>query len=212
MRSTYGVVWREGEGPLSRGKLELLPESLRLDGVAASAPLSREVSYDQLAEVRVGRAAGERIGGRPSLVLEPRAGGTISIASIAEAGVIGELAERIAVLRAGRRVVVVLPLREGSAEAVRLLLADGPPFDPDALGLERHTVYLTGEEVVFVFEWRGETAFESLLAQPGLWDVAAAWTGLAAGPPRPAGPAYTWTRPDEAPLDEALLPPGLHAG
>ena len=50
---------------------------------------------------------------------------------------------------------------------------------------------------------------ESLLAQPGVWDVASAWTALAAGPPRLAGPAYTWARP--ASLDEALLPPGLHA-
>jgi hypothetical protein len=94
-------------------------------------------------------------------------------------------------------------------DIARWLLRDGPPFDLEGFGLQRHTVYLTDDEVVFVFEWRGDTAFESLLAEPGLWDVAAAWTDLAAGPPRRAGPAYAWTRP--ASLDESLLPPGLHA-
>ena len=36
MRTTSGVVWREGETPLARGKLELLPLSVRLDGLAGS--------------------------------------------------------------------------------------------------------------------------------------------------------------------------------
>ena len=28
----------------------------------------------------------------------------------------------------------------------------GPPFDPSGLGFERHSVFLTGDHVVFVFE------------------------------------------------------------
>jgi hypothetical protein len=174
--------------------------------------LSREVAYDQLAGVRVGRGAGERIGGRPSLLLEPRIGSTISIASIAEAGVIGELAERIAVLRAGRRVAVVLPLREGSAEAVRLLLAHGPPFDPERIGLERHEVFLGSTEAVFLFESDlGACVLEPLLAEPALWERAAAWVEHVDGPPRIAESAYAWRRPPGA-ADPSLLPPGLRNG
>jgi len=38
MRTSYGVVWRVGEEPLARGKLELLPRILRLDGVTGERP------------------------------------------------------------------------------------------------------------------------------------------------------------------------------
>jgi len=150
----------------------------------------------------------------PSLVLERAGREPISFTSITEPGVIGELTDRITALQrshASRRAAVVLPFCQGSRDVVRRLLADGPPFDPEALGLERHTVYVTDDEVVFIFEWRGNASLESLLAQPGVWEVAPAWTELAAGPPRLAGPAYTWARSGAVPLDETLLPPGLHA-
>jgi len=215
MRQTYGIVWRRSHDSLARGRLELEGSSLRLIGTDGRDAVTEAIRYEDLDAVRVGRGAEERLHGRPSLVLERSGREPISFTSITEPGVIGELTDRITALQrsnASHRAVVVLPLFRGSIDVAKRLLADGPPFDPDALGLERHSVYLTDEEVVFVFEWRGETAFESVIAQPGLWDVAAAWTELAAGPPRLAGPAYTWTRPEAAPLDEALLPPGLHAG
>ena len=41
----------------------------------------------------------DRISGRPSLVLELHAGDSLAIASVSQPGVVGELAERIAVLR-----------------------------------------------------------------------------------------------------------------
>jgi hypothetical protein len=99
MQETYGVVWREGTGPLGRGKLELYPGLLRLDGLAATGPASREIAYGDLALVRVGRAPTDRISGRPSLVLELHGGDSLAIASVSQPGVVGELAERIAVLR-----------------------------------------------------------------------------------------------------------------
>ena len=83
MRTSYGVVWREGDHPLARGKLELLPRAVRLDGMAGSVPTTREIAYDYLTEIRIGRSPEERIDGRPSLVLEPRTGDTLSIASSA---------------------------------------------------------------------------------------------------------------------------------
>jgi hypothetical protein len=208
MQESFGVVWREGTGPLGRGKLELHPRSLRLDGLNGTGPSFREIAYDDLLHVRVGRAPTDRIAGRASLVLESRGGEPLAIASVSEPGVVGELAERIAVLRAGRRSAVVLPIRPGSHEAVRALLDSGPPFDPEEIGLDLHQVFLTPDEVVFVFESRlGASVLEPLLAAPGVWESASAWYEHLAGPPRIAEAVYAWSRPDA--VDRSLLPPGL---
>jgi hypothetical protein len=95
MRITYGVVWQEGEAPLSRGKLELLPGALRLDGVTGSAPAVREIPYDELSAVRVGRAGAERLDGRPTLVLDLVSGTRVVVASVAQSGIAAELVERL---------------------------------------------------------------------------------------------------------------------
>jgi hypothetical protein len=216
MRTSYGVVWREGALPLASGKLELLPRAVRLDGMAGSIPTTREIAYDLLSEIRIGRSAQDRIDGRPTLVLAPRSGEPVAIASVAQAGVISEIAERLAALQFGpavrHRTAVVIPLREGSFEAVQSLLGAGPPFDPDRIGLDRHQVFLTSAEAIFVFESRlGEHALEPLLEQPGLWQSAAAWHDHVAGPPRIAEDVYSWTRPDTE-TDRSLLPPGLRNG
>ena len=216
MRTSYGVVWREGERPLARGKLELLPSAVRLDGMTGSEPTSREIPYDRLSEIRVGRTLSERIDGRACLVLAPRDGETLAIASVHQTGVVGELAERLSALQAGargsRRLTLVLPLLPDALPAVRKLLADGPPFDPDALGLDRHQVYLTEAEAIFVFESDlGTAALEPLLSNSTLWESAAAWQDHLAGPPRVAEDAFSWTRALPG-LDRSLLPPGLRNG
>jgi hypothetical protein len=101
MRTSYGVVWREGDGPLGRGKLELLPRAVRLDGMTGSEPTTREIAYDSLTGFHVGRSPAERIDGRPSLVLARRLGDAFAIAGVAQAGVVAELAERLATLCLG---------------------------------------------------------------------------------------------------------------
>jgi hypothetical protein len=216
MRTSYGVVWREGEHPLARGKLELLPRAVRLDGMTGSEPTTREIPYEYLSEIRIGRSPEERIDGRPSLVLAPRTGDTLSIASVAQSGVLAEIAERLAALQIGtegrRRIAVVLPLREEARDAVRTLLAAGPPFDPDRLGLDRHQVFLTASEAIFIFESQlGADALEPLLQEPDLWQSAAAWHDHLAGPPRIAEDVFSWTRP-AVHIDQALLPPGFRNG
>ena len=50
------------------------------------------------------------------------------------------------------RVVVVAQLQEGARDQASELIAAGPPFEPGALGFERHAVFLSSEEVVFLFE------------------------------------------------------------
>jgi hypothetical protein len=99
MRTSYGVVWREGSHPLASGKLELLPLAVRLDGMVGSVPTTREIAYDRLVEIRIGRSAEDRIDGRPTLVLASRTGNHYAIASVAQAGVIAEIAERLAALQ-----------------------------------------------------------------------------------------------------------------
>lgn len=95
MKASYGVVWREGADPLARGKLELLALALRLDGLVGPVPVTREIPYDELAAVRVGRASADRLDGHPTLVLEPRSGNAISLAAVAQPGAVAELAERL---------------------------------------------------------------------------------------------------------------------
>jgi hypothetical protein len=216
MRTSYGVVWREGALPLASGKLELLPRAVRLDGMVGSVPTTRQIPYDLLSEIRIGRSPGDRIDGRPTLVLAPRTGDPYAIASVAQAGVIAEIAERLAALQFGsavrRRTAVIIPLQEGAHEAVRSLLEAGPPFDPDGTGLDRHEVFLTPNEAIFIFESRlGEHALAPLLEQPELWQSAAAWHEYVAGPPRIAEDVYSWTRPDLG-TDRSLLPQGLRNG
>jgi len=216
MRKSYGVVWREGKRPLARGKLELLPRAMRLEGMTGSEPTTREIAYDYLSEVRIGRSAEERIDGHPCLVLEPRTGDTLSIASVAQSGVVAEIAERLAALQFGsavrRRIAIVLPLREDAHDAVLALITAGPPFDPEALDLDRHLVFLTASEAVFLFESKlGADALEPLLQDPKLWQSVAAWHDHLAGPPRIAEDVYSWERSDIG-IDGQLLPPGLRNG
>jgi hypothetical protein len=104
------------------------------------------------------------------------------------------------------RLVVVVPLRENGYEEARRLLEQGPPIDLEATRFERHEVYLTRREVVFVFE-TPRTAAAAALELPGedreLWRVAAEWRNVMAGRPRTARTVYAWSRGDEAPGDDA---------
>jgi hypothetical protein len=213
VKQTYGVIWRHGHEPLARGRLELGSATLHLIGTTMTADVAEAIDYADLCGVHVGRSAEERIDGHRTLVLERRGLPALSIAGIAEAGILGELTDRLVELQLAnvrRRAAVVVPLLPGSRSAVEELLAEGPPFDPAALELENHCVYVTDEEVIFAFAWRGSATIDTLVAEPGFWESAAAWQHHVAGPPRIAEPAYVWTRPTAA-ADVNLLPPGLHA-
>jgi hypothetical protein len=210
MHTSYGVVWREGTEPLSSGKLELRPRAIRLEGLDRSS----EILYEGLASVRVGRSAGDRIDGRPSLVLERRTGEPISIATVAQPSLLGEIVDQVVAHRirdvTPRRVAIVLPIEVGSHGAVRELLAAGPPFDPrDIPGLERHEVFLSADEVVFTFDAElGDRALDALVAAPELWSAAVAWREHIAGPPRLAESAFSWLRGAESEELSSLPTPG----
>lgn len=103
------------------------------------------------------------------------------------------------------RAVVVLPLREGASERAAELLRGGPPFDPEAVGLERHHVFLTDREAVFVFEADSRDVAERLIGEGTFWSAASAWKDLVDGPPRLAEDVYSWVRP-HVPDDLSFAP------
>lgn len=208
MQKSYGIVWRDGDHPVTAGKLELLPTGLRLDGRSGT----REIPYRDLDGVRIGRSAVDRLDGRPSLVLDRRRGDRVTIATVAQSSVIGELVERISALRHDAdgvmRLVVVLPLKPHAHEPLAMLLRSGPPFDPAEIpGLERHEVMLTPREAVFVFDSdAGLEALTPVLMDPAVWEAAPAWREYIDGPPRFAEAVYTWER-EEAPDDNVYYLP-----
>ena len=210
MKTSYGVVWRDGESPPATGRLELLPRGIRLVGLKGA----HEIPYELLANVRVGRLAGERIDDRPSLVLERRSGAPVTIATVAKPSLVGEIVEKLAALQLGddppRRMAVILPIKPEAHDAVRTLLDSGPPFDPAHIeGLERHEVFLTLAEAIFLFDSHlGADALATLVADPELWQAAAAWRDHIAGPPRIAESSYSWARHVERDELSSLSTPG----
>ena len=193
MQTAYAVTWQEGSGSARMGKLELGPAAIVLEGWEADTGAGVEIPYSQLAHVALEGGSDAE----PELVLELQSGAQIRIAGLAEPEILGALSDAIAAARGAAslsRVLVIVPLQPGSAERAAELLTNGPPFDPEALGLDRHEVHLTDEEAVFVFETVSQATFDRLVADASLWAAAAAWNDLIAAPPRLAVDAYSWKR------------------
>jgi hypothetical protein len=96
-----------------------------------------------------------------------------------------------------QQLAIIVPLKEGSGALAAELLDAGPPFDPEEAGFERHAVFLTDEEAVFVFEGR-EVAWnlDDLVDDPFhplLQEAIGRWTEITEGRPRLARTAYSWS-------------------
>jgi hypothetical protein len=198
--TSYAVTWQQGEELLRSGRLEVGADGLAFEGAGENGVASElSVDFSDLVDVRIGRSPADRIAGRQTLVLERRAGGPVRIAGVVQPGIVSELAEqvgsRLREEHAMSRAVVVLPLKEGASERAAQLLRKGPPFDPYEVGLERHHVFLTETEAVFVFEAVDLDAAERLIGDDGIWQAAEVWKDLVAGPPRLAEDSYSWLRP-----------------
>jgi hypothetical protein len=99
------------------------------------------------------------------------------------------------------RVAVVVPLKEGARPLAELLIEDGPPFDLEQTALERHEVFLTDREAVFVFEGRdARSAVELLLGEADVWRAATVWRDCLSGQPQLATEVFSWDRPGPPPL------------
>ena len=99
---------------------------------------------------------------RPSVVVvATRDGRKLEIASGVHKWVTADLLTQmlgynLAGSHASRQVLASVNLKPGCGEAVRRLLEAGPPFDPAVTALSLHEVYVLDDEVLFLFETRGE--------------------------------------------------------
>ena len=98
------------------------------------------------------------------------------------------------------RFVLVCPLAPGSATEIREVLAKGPPFELSETSLERHEVFLDGDELIFVFDGpRAQEEAERLMSSREVRDSAGRIGAHMAGGPRLPEEVYAWERPE--PLD-----------
>jgi len=93
---SYGVVWQENDRVPAAGKLELDSVGLRLEGNDRSHLTVYVLPLGELVGFHVGRERCDRLDGRPTLLLERSNGDTIRIAALAQAGIVAEIAERLA--------------------------------------------------------------------------------------------------------------------
>jgi hypothetical protein len=192
----YAVVWRDGGGPIASGRLEVADDELVLHGGDAG---ELRIPLGDLASVEVGRGPQERINGEKSVVLERHSCERVLIGALGGIGFVGELTDLLARLRAERtaraRVALVAPLKPGAAETARRLIEAGPPFEIEQLGLERHHVFVSKREVVFLFEGEDASAIvDALSRSPRLLKAAVRWRRVLAGEPRLATEQFSWTR------------------
>lgn len=86
----YAVLWSENGGAPHAGRLDLEACLLSLAGCPG-----RELSYDEVADVRIERRRTHRLAGRPTLVIESRDGESLRIALLDGAGTLHEVADRL---------------------------------------------------------------------------------------------------------------------
>lgn len=96
MHCTYAVTWQESDDALHSGKLELRASGLSLEGSGnGSGVATLLVPYGEVLRMRVAPSH-ERLDGRSTLVLDRRGKGLLRIASVAQPGIISEVAEQLA--------------------------------------------------------------------------------------------------------------------
>jgi hypothetical protein len=195
--ASYPAIWTEPEAGEEQliGTLTVGRDAVRIDGGTRGQPAQRSIPLREVASVRVGRAPGDRLDGRPAVVIERHDAPVVLLRPLG-LGLLNELAQLLAQLCATRtcmeQVAVVLPLKPDALETARTLVAEGPPFDLEEAGIEEHEVFLTECEAVFVFE--GENACESarrFTQESAVWVAADHWAACLAGPPRLASAGET---------------------
>ena len=94
------------------------------------------------------------------------------------------------------RVAIVAWLKPGAAGRARKLVAEGPPFDLAGSGIDRHSVFVSAGEVVFVFEGHQvEWVVDELIDGPFHYEVQHAldsWRAIIDGAPRIARQQFGW--------------------
>ena len=97
-----------------------------------------------------------------------------------------------------RNVAIIARLKDGCEVQAAELLAEGPPFDLEEHGFDRHVAYLSSGEVMFVFEGVDvDATLDDMVGDPfipALADALDRWRPLIEGDPRVARAAFEWNR------------------
>jgi hypothetical protein len=146
-------------------------------------------------DAEVVREPSLRLNGYPTLRIERRSGPPLWVSTIG-LGVLGELNQLLAAGVASEQpqlVGIVVPLRKRAHADAAALIEQGPPFDLEALGVERHEVLLSEREAIFVFEGRQlDETLQRLVRDPSVWQAASGWSRVIAGRPRLAEQRFGW--------------------
>ena len=95
------------------------------------------------------------------------------------------------------RIAIVVPFAAEQRDVVARLLEAGPPYDLGEAGIDRHAVYLTAREAVFVFEAADiDWELDDLVHEPHpqIAQALAHWRELVESEPRVARPVFAWER------------------
>lgn len=98
------------------------------------------------------------------------------------------------------RIAVIGMLRPGSLERAEEIVETGPPFDLDEAGLQRHSVFVCSECVVFVFEGPNvDRVVDRLVDDPVVSANFSVWGPVLDGTPHIAHERFFWEPPTAAP-------------
>jgi len=99
------------------------------------------------------------------------------------------------------RVAIIAHLKAGSVTRAAELIAKGAPYDLASTGIVRHSVYLSANEVVLVFEGHQvEWMVDDLIDEPLHPEIQSAleqWRAIVDEPPRIAREQFGWERSEE---------------
>ena len=96
-----------------------------------------------------------------------------------------------------QRIAVVGKLKSGSLERAEEIVALGPPFELDEAGLERHSVFLSTDAVVFVFEGPDvERVVDRLVDDPVVSASFSRWGPVLDDSPQLAHERFSWSPED----------------
>jgi hypothetical protein len=94
-----------------------------------------------------------------------------------------------------QRLAVIATLKPDVVSRAMELIEKGPPFSPAETGFERHTVFVSGEHVVFVFEGgKLDRLLRDVAENPTSAGALGEWQALLDGMPSIAREAYSWQR------------------
>jgi hypothetical protein len=184
----YPVLFRVSGGAATAGALIVTSERLLLEGGAGDDFATVGIPLGDIAGIHVERAPAERLNGHSVIVLERRHDERVEVAPLGH-GLLSEISHLVGELLSGddhvdEQISVVVPLKPGCRSRAQELIAAGPPFDPAALGLRSHQVFLHEQQVVFVFAGADVRAkVERAMRAPTLWHAGLAWRNCIAGRP-----------------------------